>query len=158
MKEKNQCKVIDIEEKRKSLHKLLLRLLISFLFVLFLFSLTFCLEVFGPMNISLSLHKLRVLSDSFFIGGIIPVLFWLLVWVNEKGAFDLLSFSVKKIWSSIFRSNKNYFVGSYYDYVSKRRKNAKAIHYEVLIIGGISLLLGVMFALLSLSYEASMIR
>lgn len=154
----NQCISLNKKERREYLHKLSLRLLLSFLFVASLFTFTFCLEAFGSRHISLSLHKLRVLSDSFFVGGAVPILFWLLIWVSEKGAFDLLSYSVKKIWSSIFRTKKNYFVGSYYDYVSKKRANSKPIHYELLIIGGITLLLGVMFAYFSLCYEATMIR
>lgn len=147
MKENIQEKI----DKREKAKKSLLRFSCSFLCVSLLFIGVFCLEVYGPMKLALSQHKFRILSDSFFVAGALPTLFWLLIFVYERGAFDLVSYSVKKFLVFAFRINpkKSNACVSYRDYVNERRKKAKKPRYEFLIVGCLLLLLGVFFAFLS---------
>ena len=116
---------------------------------------TFCLELFGPLELTWSDNKYRVLSDSFFVGGAMPILFWLLAWVNEKGAFDMIVYGVRKVFSYAFRikPEKSNLPPTYADYVEMKRAKKKPFHYEMLEVGGVFLLLGIIFAFISLMSE-----
>lgn len=149
-------KNIDEEGKEKfSWRKCLLRVSLSFLLAFILFATTFCIEYFGPLELNWNHNKYRILSDSFFIGGSMPILFWLLVWVSEKGAFDLIVYSVRKVFSFAFRIHpeKSNLPPAYADYVEQKRAKKKPFHYELVLIGGIFLLLGIVFAFVSLSFD-----
>ena len=143
------------EKELFSWKKFWIRLILSFLFSGALFAMTFCLELFGPLELTWDDNKYRVLSDSFFVSGAMPILFWLLAWVNEKGAFDMIVYGVRKVFSYAFRikPEKSNLPPTYADYVEMKRAKKKPFHYEMLEVGGAFLLLGIAFAIVSLMSE-----
>lgn len=145
----------DDEKERINWKKFFLRFFLSFFIAGALFATTFCIEYFGPLELNWTNNKYRILSDSFFIGGLMPILFWLLVWVSEKGAFDLIVYSVRKVFSFAFRIHpeKSNLPPTYADYVEQKRAKNKPFHYELLEVAGAFLLLGIIFAFVSLSFD-----
>ncbi len=143
------------EKEAFSWKKFTIRLILSFLFSVALFAGTFCIEVLGPLELTWNENKYRVLSDSFFVGGSLPILFWLLVWVSEKGAFDMIVYGVRKVFSFTFRikPEKSNLPPTYADYVEMKRSKQKPFHYEMLEVGGLFLLLGIIFTFVSLACE-----
>ena len=75
--------------------------------------------------------------------------------MSEKGAFDLIVYSVRKVFSFAFRIHpeKSNLPPAYADYVEQKRAKKKPFHYELVLIGGIFLLLGIVFAFVSLSFD-----
>lgn len=149
-KKENEKQNGEFREK-VSVKGIVIRSVLSFLFAGALFALMFCVEHFGALQITWPDFKYRLLSDSFFVGGAFPILFWLLLWVNEKGAFDLIVYSVRKFVGYIVHANpdKSKLPPTYADYAEMKQGNRKPLHYELLIVGVTFLLLGGLFAFIS---------
>ncbi len=143
------------EKELFSWKKFAIRLTLSFLLSGAFFAITFCIEYLGPLELTWTSNKYRILSDSFFVGGAMPMLFWMLVWVSEKGAFDMIVYGVRKVFSYAFRikPEKSNLPPTYADYVEMKRAKKKPFHYEMLEIGGLFLLLGIIFTFVSLACE-----
>ena len=45
------------------------------------------------------------LTDAFSISGFLSILFFLIVWVSNYGAFDAISYSIQLMWNNIFHRN-----------------------------------------------------
>lgn len=142
------------EEKKKKIKGILIRSILSFAFASILFTIVLLIELYA-LNLSWLTNKYRILSDSFFVGGCLPILFFLLVWVSEKGAFDLITYSVRKLFSYCFRIHpeKSNLPPTYGDYVEMKKAKRKPFHYELIVMGSLFLILGVVFALLSIGVE-----
>ena len=143
-------------EERKSLKGIIVRASLAFTFALAIFLTVFFLELYGPFELTWEKNRYRMLSDSFSLGGLLPILFWLLVWVSEKGAFDLIVYSVRKLFSFTFRIHpeKSNLPPTYADYVAIKKDKRKPFHYELLIVGGAFLLLGLIFILVWYKLES----
>lgn len=63
------------------------------------------------------------LTDSFFIPSIISILFYLLSVVTKNGAFDIIAYSIKLVFYSVFYSNirKSKLPASYKEYKEIKR-------------------------------------
>ncbi|HBE99137.1 MAG TPA: hypothetical protein DDW18_03795 [Firmicutes bacterium] len=144
------------KEQKKNLKGIIARSSLSFAFALAIFLTVFFLELYGPFELTWEKNKYRMLSDSFSLGGLLPILFWLLVWVSEKGAFDLIVYSVRKLFSFTFRIHpeKSNLPPTYADYVAIKKAKRKPFHYELLLIGGAFLLLGLVFVLVWYKLES----
>ncbi len=144
------------KEQKKNLKGIIPRSSLSFAFALAIFLTVFFLELYGPFELTWEKNKYRMLSDSFSLGGLLPILFWLLVWVSEKGAFDLIVYSVRKLFSFTFRIHpeKSNLPPTYADYVAIKKAKRKPFHYELLLIGGAFLLLGLVFVLVWYKLES----
>ena len=144
------------KEQKKNLKGIIARSSLSFAFALAIFLTVFFLELYGPGELTWEKNKYRMLSDSFSLGGLLPILFWLLVWVSEKGAFDLIVYSVRKLFSFTFRIHpeKSNLPPTYADYVAIKKAKRKPFHYELLLIGGAFLLLGLVFVLVWYKLES----
>ena len=66
-------------KERKSLKGIIARTSLSFAFALAIFLTVFFLELYGPFELTWEKNGYRMLSDSFCVGGLLPMLFWLLV-------------------------------------------------------------------------------
>lgn len=143
-------------KERKSLKGIIARTSLSFAFALAIFLTVFFLELYGPFELTWEKNGYRMLSDSFSLGGLLPILFWLLVWVSEKGAFDLIAYSVRKLFSFTFHIHpeKSNLPPTYADYVAIKKAKRKPFHYELLIVGGTFLLLGLIFILVWYKLES----
>lgn len=140
------------EESVSNLKKIIVRSIIFFLIASGLFAATMCIELLGPLGLTWNDNRYRVLSDSFFVSGAMMALFWGIIWVSQKGAFDLLAYSMRKILNFMFRIHPedSNLPPTYLDYVEQKRAKRKDLHYEAFVIGVTFVTLGVIFALLSL--------
>ena len=143
-------------KERKNLKGIIVRASLAFTFASAIFLTVFFLELYGPFELTWEKNRYRMLSDSFSLGGLLPILFWLLVWVSEKGAFDLIVYSVRKLFSFTFRIHpeKSNLPPTYADYVAIKKAKRKPFHYELLIVGGAFLLLGLIFILVWYKLES----
>lgn len=91
-----------------------------------------------------------VLSDAFFVPGIMLVGFGILMFVSYEGFFDSLSYSVRQVFTTVFfffRKDERY--PQYYDYKMKRAQRRKKPGHAVWITGVGFLLLAGVFTLLT---------
>ncbi len=148
----------EIEEKKikepLTLKGVLLRSILSFGFAIILFVAVLLIEL-KAMDLSWYVYKFRILCDSFFIAGIFPILFWLLLWVAEKGAFDMIAYSMGKMLNFMFRIHpeKSKLPPTYADYVEQKRAKRKPFHYELLIVGASFVLIAIIFLTLNMCFE-----
>ncbi len=137
-----------------SVKGIVIRTALSLLFAAAVFTGVLLIELLS-MKLSWSAYKFRILCDGFVVGGVFPVLFWLLLWVAEKGAFDLIAYSMRKMLSFMFRIHpeKSNLPPTYADYVEMKKEKRKPLHLELLLVGVSFLILGFIFLGLSLGLE-----
>lgn len=57
------------------------------------------------LNRSLQENCLLILTDSLSMSGLLMCLYYLLVFVSDEGAFDIISYSVQLLWNVTFHKN-----------------------------------------------------
>lgn len=57
------------------------------------------------LNRSLQDNCLLILTDSFTMSGLLMCLYYLIVFVSDEGAFDIISYSVQLVWNVTFHKN-----------------------------------------------------
>lgn len=83
---------------------------------------------------------LGALCDGLTVPGIILTGLGLLRWVSDLGAFDGLSFGVRKAFGQVLREERrNRMPKTYYDFVSAREKKTRKSPRMWLITGGLFL-------------------
>ena len=131
-----------------------IRLIVSFVVAALLSVAVMLFELFGPSRFTWQDNAFRILSDSFSVAGVLTALFWCLGWASSKGAFDLLVYSTRKMLSFMFRwhpENSN-LPSTYADYVEmKHGGEKKPFHGELLYVGALFLLIGIIFALIEMA-------
>lgn len=80
--------------------------------------------------------RTRVISDGFFVSGVLVGGCGLMVFVSRKGSFDIISYGVKAAIRIIFKTEDG---ESYYDY--KQRKAEKVTPCAHMIVPGAFMLL-----------------
>ena len=90
----------------------------------------------------------RAVCDALTIPGILLTGMGLLSFVSEQGAFDGLSFGVRKAFGQIFsEKRRNPMPKTYYDYVTAKREKQKSKPRTTLFVGlGFLVLAGVALA------------
>ena len=84
------------------------------------------------------------LCDAFFVPGVIMLCFGLLVFATNGGAFDMLAFSVIKLFDLFKRDLTKSKYRTFYDYREvQKEKNRQFVSF--IIIGGGFLLVGIVF-------------
>lgn len=84
----------------------------------------------------------RCWCDAFSVTGILGVCFGLLVVGSNGGAFDMLAYGVRKLFSFLKKDPIDRKYGGYYEYQQARREKKRSFWY-LLISGGVYLLVGV---------------
>ena len=80
------------------------------------------------------------LCDGLTVPGVILTGLGLLRWVSDLGAFDGLSFGVRKAFGQVLREERrNRMPKTYYDFVSAREKKPRKSSRMLLITGGLFL-------------------
>lgn len=98
-----------------------------------------------------TLLTFRVLSDAFGIAGVLGIGIFCLGFVSSKGAFDLLSYSVKLIFLNAFRPKyrQESFPKSFYEYKVRKdsldRKAPSMMFFVALAYLAIGILMTVIF-------------
>lgn len=78
-----------------------------------------------------------ILSDSFFVVGVVISGLGALVFVSNEGAFDMLSYGMMS-FLGLFKSKKEKKYDSYYDYKQQKAKNKMDCGF--LLLGGLMVL------------------
>ena len=128
----------------------------------FIIGLIICLVINGLMAFLVSLigissltteqiDYLLVLTDGFTVSGGLMCLFYLLVFVSDEGAFDMLSYSIQLVWNVTFHKNvrETKLPKTYAEYRalkrSKPRLNLKFILYSGLLFLIIGIIIWIIY-------------
>lgn len=128
----------------------------------FIIGLIICLVINGLMAFLVSLIRissltteqidyLLVLTDGFTVSGGLMCLFYLLVFVSDEGAFDMLSYSIQLVWNVTFHKNvrETKLPKTYAEYRamkrSKPRLNLRFILYSGLLYLIIGLIIWIIY-------------
>lgn len=128
----------------------------------FVVGLIICIVICSVMTFTISLIRissfdkdvnyLLVLTDGFTVSGGLMCLFYLLVFVSDEGAFDILSYSIKLVWNVTFHKNvrETNLPKTYTEYRalkrSKPRSNLKFMLYSGLLFLLIGIVLWIIYA------------
>lgn len=101
----------------------------------------------GIFNATDAAQIYLILSDACFVPGAVLGCIGILLLVSNKGAFHGISFGIKSVIASLSRHGLEGERESFYEY--SERKSGKEIRIgHFLLIGGIMIALGVLFAAL----------
>jgi len=103
-----------------------------------------CISIFCLQYYSSSQFLYLALIDGFTISGFLMMLFYLLVKLSDKGAFDILSYSVKVVIYSVFYKNirESKLPSSYHEYKELKHSKPKLKVSYMFIIGIVFLIVG----------------
>ena len=92
--------------------------------------------------------KYTILSDSFFVPGIIMLLVGLLIWVSTTGFFDALAYGATVFIKGFTRFKRTERFERFYEYKERKAEGRGFTHGYLLISGLVYLLIGVVFTML----------
>lgn len=92
-------------------------------------------------------------SDAFSVPGILGLGFGLLVLGSNGGAFDMLSYGVKKLFHLFKKDPIDRKYGTFYEYQQARREKKRSFLYLV-IVGGAYLTVGLILLFIYLNMQA----
>ena len=96
----------------------------DFFFLIFGILIVFLICVFKGMFLTKSLEsKLAILSDAFFITGVLYAGISTIIWISSQGVFDIFSYAGKVIVSKIRPKHR---VPSYADFLEGKRCKLKS--------------------------------
>ncbi len=105
-------------------------LVISFLIAAALSVTIGLIEYYSQKASGLTIVMLAIYTDAIALSGLLMALFFLLQYLSTKGAFDILAYSLKIVFYTIFRPSyrQHGFPATFYDYkVLKDSENRKPI-------------------------------
>ena len=91
---------------------------------------------------------IRVLSDAFFLPGILMILCGLLVIVSNEGAFDSLAYTGKSVRRFFIPERPGEKRVTYREYVEQRREKKATGFSFLFVIGGVFTAIGLIFMLI----------
>ena len=94
----------------------------------------------------------KILSDCFFLPGVLLVGMALIGWVASKGTFDIFGYSFHGL-IGLFKSESYYKNESFYDYRVKKDEKRKPFNKEMLLVGLVFLILGIIGTVVFLLME-----
>lgn len=95
------------------------------------------------------LQIIRILSDAFFLPGVMFVGVALIGWIGSKGTFDIFSFSMRNLFS-MFKKESYYKNASFYEYRRDKDENRKPFNLPMMVVGLAFLALGILFTVVFL--------
>ena len=93
----------------------------------------------------------HILTDSFFVPGVIMASFGLLVFSTNEGTFDMLTYGVRRLFILLRRNPKDEKYKTFYDYRMSQRENRHQFGYMI-IVGLVYI--GISLIFLALYYNA----
>lgn len=117
---------------------------------IFLVLFLICYLAMGLPRNGLWYYDYNLYSDSFLIPGVILVGFSLLLWIGRQGVFDVLRYGFYRLFES-YRKGMEKRYDSAYEYKqakTEQRKKHVPFYLSYFVIGGVSLLLAILFAFL----------
>ncbi len=106
-------------------------------------------DLFGQTE---ALTVMKVLSDSFFLPGVLLVGASLIGWVASKGTFDMFGYTGHN-FINMFKRDSYLKHESYYDYKSKKDERRKPFNVPRTIVGLGFLALGIIFTVVYMIME-----
>lgn len=100
-------------------------------------------EIYG-LGRSFTDEKFLILVDGFSISGVLMCLFYLLVFISDEGAFDIISYSVQLVFHMTFHRNirETKLPKSYAEYREMKRAKPRLNLSFILFSGLIFLIIG----------------
>ena len=93
-------------------------------------------------------ERIRILADAFSIPGIVLIMVGFLVIVSNDGFFNGLTYSLTYAIRMLIPGRGMKKMERYYDYVEARSKRPKARSGFLFVVGGIFLVVGLVFTVL----------
>ena len=141
----------DKEKNKKELDKgFIIGFVICFVICALITYLVILQEIHG-LNRDFETQKFLILTDGFTISGGLMCLFYLLVYVSDEGAFDIISYSIQLVWVMTFHRNvrETKLPKTYAEYRelkrNKTRLNLKFILFSGLLFFIIGLILLILY-------------
>ena len=94
----------------------------------------------------------KILSDCFFLPGVLLVGIALIGWVSTKGTFDIFGYSFRGL-IGLFKSESYYKTESFYDYRVKKDEKRKPFNKAMMLVGLVFLALGTIGTIVFLMLE-----
>ena len=131
-------------EKKKSLIPMLGTLIFSIVITIIV------LAIRKYLTLTDYFEKMAALSDAFFVPGILLVGFGILSLVANDGFFDIFSYGMIKLISTMRLRRRKDEDGpaDYYEYRKAKHAQKKPLPIFMFIIGGVDLVLAVVFLIL----------
>jgi nitrate reductase NapE component len=109
-----------------------------------------CIDVYARL-ISFQFATLRVLGDAFGVSGLSAFCFWGLMWVAGEGAFDMIVYSVRKVFNVTFQHliRNPKLPKTYTEYVELRRQKKKNHFFPLLATSGLFFTVGLILSILA---------
>lgn len=100
-------------------------------------------------GIDFDLHPGMVFADAFAMGGGLCLLFWLLLWVSQRGAFDIIVYSIGRMIDVIFHLHEENqrMPKNFGDYVLAKRGKKHKHFYPFLIESAAVFAIGIILSL-----------
>ena len=95
---------------------------------------------------------IKVLSDSFFLPGVLLVGASIFGWVASKGTFDMFAYTGRN-FINVFKRDTYFKSQSYYDYKTKRDEKRKPFNLPRMLVGLGFLALGTLFTVIFMIME-----
>ena len=86
----------------------------------------------------------HILTDSFFVPGILFVCFGILVFSSNGGTFDMIKYGTVRFLSLFKRDYNDVKYKSYYEYVSEKHEKNQSFGYLIMV--------GIVFIIISLIF------
>jgi Na+/H+ antiporter NhaC len=98
------------------------------------------------MRIDITKNFNNSLIDAFFVSGFSFVLLGALILIGQQGTFDMLAFSVKKVFFVIFNQKKG--MQHYHEYLEERQEKPKLSVLNYFIVGGSFVIISIILLLI----------
>lgn len=109
----------------KKFKKYLITIIVGLLIA---FWVAFTQGIFEQTDIKLILH---ILTDSFFVSGVLITGMGGLIFVSNEGSFDGITFAMKSFFA-IFKKDKKKVYRSYYDYKQSKKDRDRSFGYMLI--------------------------
>lgn len=125
IEDKDNDEVFKVEKDNFFKGKVFWIAMIIYFIILSIICIAYILTLHLTNNLNFFDNTYRLLCDGFFIPGGIGLGIFALVFISQKGAFDMFSYGIKKAvyWTFFRKSRANSLPPTYYDYV--QIKNSK---------------------------------
>ena len=98
------------------------------------------------------LEVVKILSDCFFLPGVMLLGFSLLGWLSSKGAFDIFGYAMNGFFS-LWKKESYYHRESYYDYCARKEEKRKPFNLPMMVVGLTFFVLGAIGTVVFLCLE-----
>ena len=143
----------DSLNKKKIDKGFIIGLIVCFLVCLLITFVVIMQEIYGQ-NRNFAIEYRTILTDGFTISGGLMCLFYLLVYVSDEGAFDIISYSIKLVWNVTFHKNvrETNLPRTYAEYRELKRAKPRTNFKFMLFSGLFFFIIGIIFMILYFIY------